>query len=71
MRTSFTAYVCEVRLREAERLLLTTKKSVTEIAIEVGFSTASYFIDRFRVLHGVTPHQYRQDCLPSPRLPLE
>ena len=71
MRTSFTAYVSEVRLREAERLLLTTKKSVTEIAVEVGFSTASYFIDRFRALHGVTPHQYRQDCLPSPRPPQE
>lgn len=63
MKMGFSAYVNEVRLREAERLLLTSTQSVTEIAQEVGFSTASYFIDRFRTLHGVTPHQYRQGVL--------
>lgn len=63
MKMGFSAYVNEVRLREAERLLLTSPQSVTEIAQEVGFSTASYFIDRFRTLHGVTPHQYRQGIL--------
>lgn len=60
MKVGFAAYVNEVRLREAERLLLTTEKSVTEIAEEVGFSTASYFIGQFRALHGVTPHRYRE-----------
>ena len=63
MKIGFSAYVNEVRLREAERLLMTTTKSVTEIAEEVGFSTVSYFIDRFRSLHGETPHQYRRSVL--------
>ena len=69
MRIGFSAYVCAVRLREAERLLLTTSKSVTEIAEEVGFSTTSYFIARFRELHGVTPHQNRESALPHGNLP--
>lgn len=61
MKSGFSAYVNRVRLREAERLLLTTDKSVTEIALEVGFSTSSYFIDCFRRTHNTTPHRYR--CL--------
>ena len=60
MGTSFSAYLNGVRLREAERLLLTTTESVTDIAQTVGFSTSAYFISRFRDAHGVTPHRYRR-----------
>lgn len=60
MKSGFSAYVNRVRLREAERLLLTTDKSVTEIAQEVGFATSSYFIDCFRRTHEVTPYRYRR-----------
>ena len=60
MRTSFSAYVAAVRLREGERLLLTTDQSVTEIAQRVGFSTSAYFIARFREQKGLPPHQYRK-----------
>lgn len=59
MRITFSAYVCDIRLREAERLLLTSDKSVTEIAQAVGFSTSAYFIARFHAARGNTPHQYR------------
>ncbi len=59
MKTSFSAYVTEVRLRESERLLLTTDESVTDIAQTVGFSTSAYFIARFRERYGITPHRYR------------
>lgn len=60
MKTPFSAYLAKVRLREAERLLLLTNQSVTEIAHGVGFSTASYFISLFHKEQNLTPYQYRQ-----------
>ncbi|MEA4889318.1 MAG: AraC family transcriptional regulator [Clostridiaceae bacterium] len=57
---SFTAYLNYVRITEAEKLLLSTDKTVTEIAMETGFSSASYFISQFRLLKKVSPRQYRQ-----------
>lgn len=60
MHTSFPSYVCGIRIREAEKLLLTTDRSVTEIAMQVGFSTPAYFIARFRERKGTTPHQFRK-----------
>ena len=57
---SFTAYLNYVRITEAEKLLLSTDKSVTDIAMETGFSSASYFISQFRQLKDVSPRQFRQ-----------
>lgn len=59
MKRSFSAYVNDIRLREASRLLLKTDDSVTDIAQAVGFSTSAYFIAKFRELHKITPHRYR------------
>lgn len=59
MKTSFSSYVTEVRLRESEKLLLTTDESVTDIAQTVGFSTSAYYIAKFRERYGITPHRYR------------
>ncbi len=59
MGKSFSDYLTQIRVREAERLLLTTDKSVTEIALEVGFSSSSHFISRFGALRGITPRQFR------------
>ena len=59
MKTSFSMYVTRVRLKESERLLLTTNESVTDIAQTVGFSTSAYFIAKFRECYGITPHRYR------------
>jgi len=60
MNKSFTEYVNYVRLSEAQRLLATTEKSVTEISMDVGFSTTSYFIETFRKRFGITPKEFRQ-----------
>ena len=56
---SFTAYHEKVRLQEAERMLFTTDKEITEIAAEVSFATTSYFIERFRIAYGTTPRAFR------------
>ena len=57
---SYTAYLESVRLREAERLLLTTDTDVTGIAAAVGFGTVSYFIQRFRESYGISPGAFRR-----------
>lgn len=58
---SFSEYITFLRLCKAEKLLLSTDKSITDIAIEVGFSTASYFISKFKSYKGITPRQFREN----------
>lgn len=58
---SFSAYFESIRLREAERLLLTTERDITDIAAAVGFATTSYFIERFRISYGTTPRAFREN----------
>ncbi len=56
---NFVRYLTSVRLLNAKTLLSTTSLSVTEIAMRVGFSGASYFIEQFRCAEGIPPHHYR------------
>lgn len=56
---NFSEYVTMVRLRHAERLLLSTDMTVTEIAYATGFSASSHFIESFRKNKKITPKQYR------------
>ena len=56
---SFSEYLTHLRIREAEKLLIFTDKSVTEIAMDVGFSSSSHFIARFGAHRHVTPRQFR------------
>lgn len=56
---SFADYVNSVRIQKAEILLATTDMNVTEIAMATGFSSASYFIQRFRETNAVTPKKFR------------
>ncbi len=59
MEKPFSEYISILRLREAEKLLLSTDKSITEIAYACGFSTSSYFISKFKSYKGITPKQFR------------
>lgn len=56
---NFNDYLTTVRINEAERLLLSSDLSVTEIAYATGFATSSHFIEKFRKLKKITPKQYR------------
>jgi AraC family transcriptional activator of pobA len=49
-------------LLEAQRLLLHTSLTVSEIAYGVGFEDPSYFIRFFRRLTGKTPSAFRDQC---------
>ena len=50
-----------VRLRNGLFLLLTTKKTITEIAQDCGFSDSSHFTRKFIELFRVKPSQVRED----------
>ncbi len=63
---SFSAYNEALRLREAERLLLTTHRAVSDIALSLGFSSISYFTERFRLRYGAPPQKFRlRLCTPQ------
>ncbi len=62
---NFTDYLAQVRIKAAEKLLTTTKQSITEIAQNVGFSTSSYFISQFKKQNNITPSNYRKNYVTS------
>lgn len=57
---TFTEYVKEIRLNEAERLLATTSLSVGEISDEIGYSNHGNFYQHFKKKYGMTPDSYRK-----------
>jgi signal transduction histidine kinase/AraC-like DNA-binding protein len=54
------AYLNRYRVHQAKRLLSDTDKTITEVAIEVGFSDSGYFSRVFRREVGVSPEAYRR-----------
>lgn len=53
-------YIIRRRIGEAQSLLITTKKTITEISTLVGFSNPNNFNIRFQKQVGLTPRQYRK-----------
>jgi AraC family transcriptional regulator len=60
MGMSPSRYHITLRLDEARRLLRETKKSVVEVALDVGYSNPSHFAQLFRRETGLAPRDYRQ-----------
>ena len=54
-------YLQQYRLYKSLDLLLTSDRSVTEIAYRVGFNSPSYYTETFRKVYDVTPSQYRKE----------
>ena len=57
---SFVEYVTILRLNEAEKLLLSSGKSITDIAYSCGFSSTSHFIAKYKAYKKITPGQVRK-----------
>lgn len=53
------AFYRSLRLKYAHWLLDNTDRSVTDIALEAGFSDCAHFSRHFKALHGVTPSDVR------------
>jgi len=59
--TNFCGLVLRnLRIEKAKRLLLYTSLSITEIALDVGFSSSQYFSRVFSKAEGVDPRTFRK-----------
>lgn len=56
----YSEYLTQIRIRHVQALLLNTKKSVTEIALETGYSHTGNLSGQFKQQTGMTPLQYRK-----------
>lgn len=55
---SIPRYILDLRLILSTQLLASSSMSVSEIAYECGFSSPSYFIEKFRERYGAPPKKY-------------
>ena len=60
---SFREYVNMVRVTHAHNLLMTTGKSITEVALACGFNNCCYFNRVFKHTYGLSPGQLRKRLL--------
>lgn len=53
-------HLMHIRVQKAAELLLSTRRTITDIALDCGFSDSNYFTRQFRKLMNQTPGQYRK-----------
>ena len=58
-QTTFLAYLTDLRLDEARRLLRDTEQDITAIAFDSGFGSLATFNRRFRAGEETTPQEFR------------
>jgi AraC-like DNA-binding protein len=58
-KTTPMHYILKLRLQHACTLLIKSKQSILEIALESGFNDSNYFTRQFKNFYGITPTQYR------------
>ncbi len=58
---SFRDFQVKMKIRQGCRLLLDPKPSVTDVALSLGYDSASKFAKMFRKYVGVSPREYRDD----------
>lgn len=56
----FSEYLCNIRLKHVQNALLTTDKTVLEIALENGFAYPGNMSSSFKKKFGMTPLQFRK-----------
>ena len=60
---TFTDYVMRRKVMRAKELLTGTRYTIEEVANQVGYQTAKYFVKVFREMVGISPGRYRQQSL--------
>lgn len=58
--SNFIDYVTELRIKEAKKLLASTKNPIKDIVISIGYLDTASFARKFKKLEGITPGQYRE-----------
>lgn len=61
IRQSPMEYLIDYRVQKAKKLLETTDLSITDIALQCGFNSNSYFTKLFHRICGKTPNTYRKE----------
>ncbi len=56
---SAVSYIQSLRLSHAEEMLAGTDMPISQVGLECGFSSQSYFTKLFREKHGLTPKEFR------------
>ncbi len=51
-------FLLDYKLEYARKMLISKKHNVSEISLQIGYSTASHFISAFKKKYGTTPKQY-------------
>jgi AraC-like DNA-binding protein len=54
-------YQVRMRVAEAQRLLQDRRKSITEVAMELGYSSSQHLCRQFKALTGKTPSEFQAD----------
>ena len=60
---NFLAYLTNVRMEQAKKLLLSTSVSIAEVAQQSGYADYRVFTKVFKKSEGITPSQYRREFL--------
>ncbi|MGG6313168.1 bifunctional transcriptional activator/DNA repair enzyme AdaA [Paenibacillus macerans] len=66
MQMTPVEYIQRRRIEASKRALAQTRRTITEIALEVGIGSPAYFITLFKKTTGVTPNEYRNSRAGSP-----
>ncbi|WP_086275987.1 response regulator transcription factor [Candidatus Enterococcus testudinis] len=56
---SFNQYVNRMRIKHAQKLLLQTTQTVSEVGDSIGYNNTNYFSKMFKKLTGLTPKEFR------------
>ena len=59
----FLAYLTNIRMEQAKKLLLSTSLSIAEVSEQSGYSDYRVVTKVFKKAEGITPSQYRRDFL--------
>jgi len=57
---NFTQIIKKIRMQHAEKLLLDTNISISDICLSVGYFNPEHFIRTFKQIYKITPSEYRK-----------
>ena len=63
--SSYSAFLVYMKINYAQKLLITTQLSVSDIAVRSGFKNNSYFSDIFKKKVGTSPLRFKKEYLQS------
>lgn len=65
---NFLAYLTNIRMEQAKKLLLSTSLSIADVAEQSGYGDYRVFTKVFKKSEGITPSQYRREFLQDSRI---